>query len=445
MFTFFLHVMETLQTYAVLPVNVPLGKYILLSLKRNVVFFCFRKSASCTHVSASLHALRALKPTTFNLQPDLPPAFNSSDDADAEVSVTSLPCQWKLPRKRKESTLRVSEATFEKHDYSKPVKRKVKHVEQFDPRPVEYRGSAMSRLPKLLENVKGEQLCVSLLFDPNCRKEHVEQPQDPLLYRVLDSTELKPTIAAFKNTLEVTQELAREIELNTREQRMSPLWFSVRRFRITASNFGAVLSRRPNTPPDSLVLRIIQPRNFSTAATKYGVENEQVAIQEYTKYQHSHGHPNLFVSPSGFHIDPDYPYLGASPDGSVYDPSDSQQPFGFLEVKCPYSVKQMSPVEACSSPGFFCVLDPVTCKPKLKESHPYFAQVQGQMGLGGRFWCDFVVYTEKCISIQRIPFNEAYWKNTLLPKLTSFYDNCVVPEIVSPVHHIGLPLRDLSK
>lgn len=67
------------------------------------------------------------------------------------------------------------------------------------------------------------------------------------------------------------------------------------------------------------------------------------------------------------------------------------------------------------------------------------------MGLGGRFWCDFVVYAENGISIQHIPFNEAYWKNILLPKLTSFYDNCVVPEMVSPIHHIGIPLRDLSK
>ena len=192
----------------------------------------------------------------------------------SEVSVTSLPCRSKPPHKRKESTLRVLDATFEKHDYSKPVKRKVKHVEDFDPRPVEFRGSAMSRLPKLLEDLKGEQLCMSLLFDRSCQKEHTEQAQEPSSYRILESTDLKHTIATFKKTLEVTQESAREIERNTREQRMCPLWFSLRRFRITASNFGAVLSRQPDTPPDSLVLRIIQPRNFTTAAIKHGIDNE---------------------------------------------------------------------------------------------------------------------------------------------------------------------------
>ena len=37
---------------------------------------------------------------------------------------------------------------------------------------------------------------------------------------------------------------------------------------------------------------------------------------------------------------------------------------------------------------------------------------------------------------------KAFGMINLLPK---FYDNCVVPEIVSPVHALGIPVRDLSK
>ena len=37
--------------------------------------------------------------------------------------------------------------TFKKHDYAKPVKRKMKQIESFDTRPPEFRGSAMSLLP----------------------------------------------------------------------------------------------------------------------------------------------------------------------------------------------------------------------------------------------------------------------------------------------------------
>ena len=87
-------------------------------------------------------------------------------------------------------------------------------------------------------------------------------------------------------TIEVTAEKSREIERDTREQRLCPLWFSVRRYRITASLFGAVLSRKPNTPPDNLVLRIIQPKHFSTPATRYvqymyGIKKEEYAVKEY--------------------------------------------------------------------------------------------------------------------------------------------------------------------
>ena len=338
----------------------------------------------------------------------------------------------------------LSEAVFEKHDYGKPVKRKIKHVEDFDPRPPEFRGSTMSRLPELVDKLRGEQLCISLLFDSQCRRVNLETSQQPSSHNIPDATDLKETIAAFKRSLEVSPERVREIERDTREQRISPLWFSVRRYRITASMFGAVLSRRLDTPPDSLVLRFIQPKSFSTTATRYGIDSEQDAVKAYTTYMHCHSHPELVVSPSGFLIDTAHSFLGASPDGAVYDPSNVQQPFGFLEVKCPYSVRELSPIEACAAAGFFSEVDTTTGVLKLKEKHQYYAQVQGQMGVGQRPWCDFVIYTMKGLSVQCIPFNSSFWTDKLLPKLVSFYDNCIAPEIVSPVHSLGLPIRNLS-
>lgn len=82
---------------------------------------------------------------------------------------------------------------------------------------------------------------------------------------------------------------------------------------------------------------------------------------------------------------------------------------------------------------------------KLKESHVYYSQVQGQMGVGGRSWCDFVVYTKSGIHVERIPINRDFWDRDLLPKLVSFYDFCVAPEIVCPQHPFGLPLHDLRE
>ena len=58
------------------------------------------------------------------------------------------------------------------------------------------------------------------------------------------------------------------------------------------------------------------------------------------------------MGPCGFFICESCPFLGATPDGTVYDPSNSSHPFGCLEVKCPYSHRDRSPAEACTILGF---------------------------------------------------------------------------------------------
>jgi hypothetical protein len=151
----------------------------------------------------------------------------------------------------------------------------------------------------------------------------------------------------------------------------------------------------------------------------------------------------VVVAPCGFFISKSHPFLGASPDGAVYDPSSLNQPFGFLEIKCPYKHKNVTRQDACRDPTFCCTLSDTTHQIVLKKTHLYYAQVQGQMAIGNRPWCDFVLYTTKGVDIQRVPFHEGYWTATLLPKLTTFYDNCVAPEIVSPVHVLGMPIRNL--
>lgn len=401
------------------------------------------ESASCTHISALLHALTGLAPSTLSL------GIQETDDEEETVPVTSQLCKWNVPQKRKDSAMPMSTSVFEKHDYSKPVKHRLKSLHDFDPRPPEFRGTATSRLPTLLNNIRGQQLCISLLFDEKCQykadEDKVLSGQTSSDVNVPDLTTLKQTISAFKESLHLNDDQIREVEQATRDQRLSPRWYSERRFRITASNFGTILHRKESTPPDKLVIRLLQQKTFSTPATQYGIANEHIAIAEYVGYQHSHGHTDLAVSPSGFNVCSTHPYLGASPDGSVYDPSNIEQPFGFLELKCPFTARDIDPTEACHNSGFCCTLDESTGCLVLKERHAYFAQVQGQMAIGCRPWCDFVIYTKKGISVQRITYNEQYWKNTLLPKLTFFYDNCMAPEIVSPVHALGIPLRNLSK
>ena len=146
---------------------------------------CCRQSASCTHVSAVLHALNGLKQPT--LQPQ--PLDMSVVEADNETPSTSLLCKWNVPKGTKDSKLRVSEAPFDKHDYAKPQKRKIPKVEDFDPRPSQFRGLARDNLTKLLNDIDGEQLCISLLLDSKYMQKPQKQ-QQPCDYRIPDTAEL---------------------------------------------------------------------------------------------------------------------------------------------------------------------------------------------------------------------------------------------------------------
>ena len=342
----------------------------------------------------------------------------------------------------------MGKAVFEKHMLGTEHKRKVVAVEDFDPCPLNYRGTVKGRVPTLLDKIRGEGLFISLLLDPK-----VQHWDNSLTVTPSTSSpflpaqnNLKETLAAFKDSLKLTEEKRTEIEFNTRKQRESNQWYEVRRYRLTSSLFGHILRRRSDTPPDSLVLSILKPRQFTTQATSWGITHEPLAITKYTKYQHDHGHDCLVVAPSGFLISRTHPFLGASPDGAVYDPSDRNHMFGFLEIKSPFSHRNMTPEEACLDQQFCCTMQENADRTKqvvLKRDHPYFAQIQGQMAIAALVRS--VIYTTQGLSVHRVLFDSVYWEKTSLPKLVSYYDNCIAPEIVSPMHTLGLPLRDLSK
>ena len=98
------------------------------------ILFC-SQSASCVHVSGLLHALVAMNPGPFHAQrtDEL-----QDDEEETPLPITSYACQWKMPCKRKESTLLMSSATFNKHSYGKQKTRTFQSMEDFDPRPVEF-------------------------------------------------------------------------------------------------------------------------------------------------------------------------------------------------------------------------------------------------------------------------------------------------------------------
>ncbi len=97
---------------------------------------------------------------------------------------------------------------------------------------------------------------------------------------------------------------------------------------------------------------------------------EPKAIIVYVEYQLSHGRPDLFVAESGFHVSFSHPFLGATPDGSIYDPHYRSEPFRFLEVKCPSFSNDVEPRQACIRPDFFvCYQSGYSCYRTERRSH----------------------------------------------------------------------------
>lgn len=185
-------------------------------------------------------------------------------------------------------------------------------------------------------------------------------------------------------SLVVTLDMARKIEVATREQSNTVEWHRVSRPRITSSRFREICHVKGQSSCENLAHRI-QRGVAQTAAMKRGLALEPVAIQEYCRVK------NTNYWPCGFIIHPDAPWLGSSPDGLVFDPTESPA-FGLLEIKC---LNAKSYVD-CS----YLKMQNGTLK--LKQTHSYYWQVQGQLLLTGMEWCDFVVFAEEEILIQRI-------------------------------------------
>ena len=90
----------------------------------------------------------------------------------------------------------------------------------------------------------------------------------------------------------------------------------------------------------------------------------------------------------GLIVDASAPWLAASPDGIVLDPTQSEHKKGCLEVKCPFTCEKMTILDACRQVKAFCLIEK-NGKMYLSESHGYFYQVQTQMHVTNLKWCDF--------------------------------------------------------
>ena len=140
--------------------------------------------------------------------------------------------------------------------------------------------------------------------------------------------------------------------------------------------------------------------------------------------------------------------MGASPDGLVTDPSEQHQQV-LVEIKCPARAEKTSLLDLCTNKKYkssFC-LRYNNDNYELKKWHNYYYQIQGQLYITSRSWCDFVLWTPTVtidnLFVERIYYDDTLWSNTIYPRLYQFYMGSMLPELACPRHISGQEVREL--
>lgn len=154
------------------------------------------------------------------------------------------------------------------------------------------------------------------------------------------------------------------------------------------------------TSADHLAERMFKGSGMQTMEMKRGLAMEPVAVQEYCTLK------NVNFFPCGFVVHPDALWLGSSPDGIIF----VRPHFGLLEVKCPNVPSYVDCPYLKIQNGEL----------KLKRSHAYYWQVQGQILITGCRWCDFVICAQEDILVERI-YTDLQVSKTIREKVDHFY------------------------
>lgn len=172
----------------------------------------------------------------------------------------------------------------------------------------------------------------------------------------------------------------------------SDLWKELRLGHVTASCVADIMSKGKSGEAESRKkyrMKLVAERltrqgqeSFSNSAMEWGVEQEAYARMAYEVVT------NSLVDKTGFWHHPQIPYVGVSPDGLVGND-------GLVEIKCPNTTTHLD-----------YILD-------NKVPTKYYKQIQCQLWVTGREWCDFVSYDPRLpeknqLFIKRCPRDDEF-------------------------------------
>lgn len=307
----------------------------------------------------------------------------------------------------------------------------------------------LSLLFKSLSEINSKPAILSLI--PEYQEIYVPQPMKENFPTIL--TEMRDDSALELNYVDllkecknqfreisVTEEQAKAVENSTREQSNSELWYRFRAGRMTASKMKSACCTDPTLPAQSFIKSVCYPESykFSSNVTDWGCQHEKFARDIFTDKLRKE-HENLKVEEVGFFINPNVPFIGASPDGIVTCDCCGQ---AVVEIKCPFCKKHDSLENASDDKNFYLKKDN-DGNLKLNTKHMYYYQVQTQLGVCQMESGYFVVWTEKDLHIEQIVFNNELWKE-ICDKSKHLFITAILPELIGKFYS-RLPNRQPLK
>ena len=345
---------------------------------------------------------------------------------------TDTPCSWNNKSNVDIEAKRVKDIYIESHNRSKLKPHfsiDSKEKQTFDPRAGADRTVTQEQKTSFLTKVKDllPNAVLNISFAP-ALDEDVPDPLPEIAESISGETDSLPEdelVAKYFEKLSFSDRQLHELEKSTRSQSKSTAWYKQRKGRITASKFREVFTK-VNTLSKSqskganceitplLVILLYQKDISSLSPTKWGIDHEDTAKEsfftEFTKI-----HNNCKMISCGLFVSKSHPYICASPDALVLCSCCKK---ACVEVKCSYSIRNQSVLEAWNETSF---LEKAYGKIQLKRNHKYYTQIIGQLAMTECEQCYFVVWTTVGPPfVEIIKFDEAHWQD-VLRNLVVFY------------------------
>ncbi|XP_052235872.1 uncharacterized protein LOC127880788 [Dreissena polymorpha] len=347
---------------------------------------------------------------------------------------------WHVRKPISDEPLLFSDINFVKHDPFKVAKRELcSTVKYHNPVPHFAKAVSSTQIEKLVKlyDTGGLKLpVIETLRSNNCEPVLPKAQSDASDLNDMLFERLQETTSTFSKTCHEFSEnektfyeglitcdikMSKNIEKQTRMQSKNAKWFSEREYRITSSTFGTFCRMKSTTDPCKTFDQ--KKVHFTSRSVKHGIMYENVAFAKYAQQT------NVTDSAVGLVVNPNIPFLGASPDRIVLT---EDRVMKLVEVKCPYSLfdRKTSIQKQINNRSFYLKKD--NDRVKLHEKHDYYFQIQGQLNICGIETCDLVVFVPPDdIMIVCVERDQHFFNSVMLPKLSDIWFNKLLPHFVS--------------